>query len=144
MTANSYLHEINILDAEIKRLNLITKNLRLQKKRQLAGLYQYMKSHNIEKVGEGKNAITLKKCESATSQSQTRPKLKPKKVRRMDELNLLKEVGIPDPVNFYAKLEKTRTAKTNLLVTENHESYSSTTSNRGRVKKSSYDPFLGF
>lgn len=141
MTANSYLHEINIIDAELKRLNLITKNLRLQKKRQLVGLCHYMKSNNIEKVGEGKNAITLKKCENATLQGQPRPKLKPKKIRKIDELNLLREVGIPDPINFYAQLEKTRTAK---LVLDNNENCYNKTSNRGRSKKTSYDALLGF
>ncbi len=57
-------------------------------------------------------------------------------MRKIDEIYLLKEVGIPDPINFYNQLEKTRT------MSHNNESY--TPNNRTRSKKSNYNELLGF
>ena len=60
MNAEGYLQEINSINTELQRLNSHTKSLKLQKSRAMKGLYNYMIAHNLEKVGEGKNTITLK------------------------------------------------------------------------------------
>jgi len=136
MNERSYLDEINSIDAELKRINIHTKSLRTQKVKAMNGLYQYMKSHNIQKVGN----ITIEKCAPKNTQ---RAKAKPKSERKKLAINLFREVGIPDPINFYNEFEKLQKNTGN---EENNDDFYSQPQKRKRGKKGqdTIDPFLGF
>jgi hypothetical protein len=97
--AESYVHEINSLEPEIKRLNQRLKQLREQKKTAENHLYQYMVRHNLEKF-EGK---TLKKL--TPKQKQTR---KPLANKKADAIKLFRETGIPDPETFWLEFQQTQ------------------------------------
>ena len=100
MSSSSYINEINSLDKEIKRLNDRLKQLRMQRKNASNNLYNYMNSHNIDSVGYGKDSISIK-----TVEPKTRKKIKPKKERKNETINLCREIGIPNPLEFFEKLE---------------------------------------
>jgi len=104
MSAESYTNEIKSLDAEIKRLNDHIKRLRLQRKTANENLYKYMIRHNLQKIGDGKQAITLSKC----APPKPRTRVKPKRERHEQAIELFREVGIPDPEEFYLQFEATQ------------------------------------
>ena len=141
---SGYVKEINSLDAEIKRTNVHLKAMRLQKRAAQTHLYNYMISHNLEVIGEGKNAITLKKC----APPKPRAKAKPKKEKREDALRLFQEAGIPNPDTFYNEFEKTQ--KNNIAednsdaVTSDPNSMTITTKIGKRKNVTDFDEMLGF
>jgi hypothetical protein len=138
MNAEGYLQEINSINTELQRLNSHTKSLKLQKSRAMKGLYNYMIAHNLEKVGEGKNTITLKKC----TPSEPRKKSKPKPQRKEDAINLFREVGIPDPERFYIDFEKTQ--KESDLQKDKNMEFPLQKSKGIKKASKEIDPFLGF
>lgn len=140
MSSDSYLYQIKSIDDELRRLNAKTKILREQRRKQLTGLHQYMKSHNLEQVGTGKEIITFQKCDTLVNK-QKRVKLKPKNQRKAEELELLKDVGVSNAAEFYEKLEKARKGNpsntSNAVVKHSNEK-------RSKKKKEDYDDCLGF
>lgn len=132
MSAESYLKEIHSIDAEIKRLNAHIKILRDQKRRTQSNLHRYMTSHELEKVGEGKESITLAKC----APPKPRRKAKPKKNKRCDAIDLFREAGIPNPDEFYKQFESTQ--KSSQDVSEDSSRSSS------KNQKGDIDDMLGF
>ena len=136
MSADSYVREINSLDAEIKRLNAHVKRLREQKRQAQTNLHGYMVSHGLEKVGEGKNAITISKC----APPKPRRKPKPKKERVAEAIELFRDAGIPNPDEFYAQFEATQKSTPG-------ESVDNTSPQKTKSKgkgKGGYDEMLGF
>ena len=94
MEAETYLCEIHNIDIELKRINDHAKGLRDQKSRLMGKLYNYMDTNDLEKVGSGKDTITIKKC---TPKSKKTSNLKPKSQRKLDALELFMDAGIPNP-----------------------------------------------
>lgn len=129
-----YLKEINSIDNELRRLNTRSKTLRSQKMRAMTGLYTYMKSHNLEKVGEGKSAITIEKCKSQ-SIHRTKRKAKPKARKREDAIGLFRNIGIPDPETFYSEFEKTQKLEEENLIRNEK---------KRKNNDNAIDEFLGF
>lgn len=137
MNGESYRKEIVSLDAEIKRLAEHTNKLKLQRQNAKNHLYNYMVSHNLEQIGEGKNAITLAQC----APKKPRAKVKPKKERKRDALELFSNIGIPNPEAFYEQFESTQKAR---ALSENggDEIYGSGKIRRSKKKgRSDYDDF---
>lgn len=95
--ADPYIGEINSLDAEIKRITLHLKELREQKQKALDNLYNYMINHNLESVSNGSKTISIKTCRP----KELKPKTKSKKKRKEDAIELFREVGIPNPIEFW-------------------------------------------
>lgn len=153
MSEFSYIKEINSIDAELKRISNRSKNLRAQKTRAMVGLHTYMRSHNLEKVGEGKNTITLKKCESYLP-NRPKKKAKPKSRKREDAIKLFRTAGIPNPEKFYSDFEETQKIEELQSINNNKKStggfddiFGQETSKRKKKHNnndSSFDPFLGF
>lgn len=122
MSAQSYLYELNLLDTEIKRLSEQLKLLRTRRTSLLSRIHITMKAEGLNKIGEGKKAITLEKC----SPKQPRLKPKPKTERQQDAIVLFRNVGIPDPVTFYAEFQKTQknnSTKTSIQSKDNSFDY---------------------
>lgn len=99
----SYVREIESLDKEIKRLNAVLKKLRDQRTERKKELYEYMTSHNKEKVG----SIGIKKI--APRKPITR---KPMKEKKADAMALFERVGIHNPTEFWAEFQLTQTPST--------------------------------
>jgi hypothetical protein len=139
MNEHSYVREINSIDRELKRINAHAKSLRAQKTSAMVGLHHYMVNHNLEKVGTGKNTITLKKCESHLP---NRPKrnAKPKAQKKADAIMLFREVGIPDPDTFYHEFEMTQKLQENALLSDNLRK----DGKKSRKNEKDVDPFLGY
>jgi hypothetical protein len=135
--AERYLYEINSIDTELKRVTEHTKALKLQRSKAMSGLYSYMTSNNLQKVGEGKNAITINKCAP-----KIKKKTKPKKYKRDDAINLFRDAGIPDPESFYLDFEKTQKSVANNCGDDSD--IFAETSKRGKKSKDVYDASLGF
>jgi hypothetical protein len=125
MDTNSYIQQISSIDAELSRLNTRMKSLREQKRGQMTGLYQLMKSQNLEYVGNGKNKITIRAAEPKLAHKE---KIKPKSQRRLEEIEILRSQGIPNPEQLYIQLEETRRAS----------------GLPNKKQKKDIDPFLGF
>src|SRR5438132_9157142 len=104
MAENVYMYEIYGIDAELKRINERSKQLRIQKKRCMTGLYNYMIAHGIDRVENGKKVITLNQCDP----NKKRAKTKPKKQKMEDAIYLFREIGIPNPEEFYLEFEQTQ------------------------------------
>lgn len=138
MTPESYLIEINNIDVELKRINQHAKNLRAQKAKTMNGLHQYMVSHNLEQVTDGKKTISLNKFEP-----KKKAKSKPKKQKRNDTLQLFRDVGIPNPEQFYEELETIQKIVPKENEQDDNDIFKSQKTKRNK-KKDSIDPFLGF
>lgn len=143
MSSESYVREINSLDTEIKRLNAIVKRLREQKRQAQTNLHSYMVSRGLEQVGEGKQAITIRKC----APPKPRPKTKPKKDRKAEAIELFRDAGIPDPNSFYEQFESIQKAKLEQAESEEASASSAskvTSSTTRSGKPGAYDDMLGF
>jgi len=125
-TPDGYVYEINSLKAEIKRLNERTKKLREQKRTAEKHLYKHMHTHKVEKYEN----ITIKSIRPKEKQ-----KRKPEKAKRTDAISLFRDVGIPDPENFWVEFKATQKYI-------NGETDQQTESRPD--KKGGYDAFLGF
>ncbi len=137
MNVESYVTQINQIDNEMKRINLRIKELRILKRQQVRVLHEYMQKQNLEKVGTGTQTITIKKCERMLPANSTKGgPLKSRKERKNDEINLLREQGIPHPEKFYGELQTIR--KTTLNNTGNNGEP------RAKKSKGGYDDMLGF
>lgn len=126
-----YMIEINNIDNELKRINEHAKHLRDQRTKTMNGLHQYMLSNNLEQVTYGKKTISIKKCEP-----KCRTKSKPKKQKKADAIQLFREVGIPNPEQFYEELESSQKVQS----TDDNTPKPS----KKKGKKNEVDPFLGF
>ena len=130
--AESYAKEINSLNTEIKRLNGKIKSLREQKKKAESNLYHRMQRDSSQKV-EG---ITIK---SVTPKE--RKKRKPISQKKADAIDLFKEIGVPNPEDFWEEFQATQ------IYAEGEESFVENTTKKKKSKKkkdSEYDPFLGY
>ena len=142
MAENNYLYEIYGIDAELKRINERSKQLRSQKKRCMTGLYNYMISQGIDRVIDGKKVITINQCDP----NKKRAKIKPKKQKKEDAIYLFREIGIPNPEEFYMEFEQTQKINNN----ENNggdsdDFFGPPTKKKGKKnKKDEIDPMLGF
>ena len=96
---DSYVREIDSLTTEIKRLNERLKQLRKQKKGTEGHLYNYMTRQNIEKYGN----VTRKSITPREKKSR-----KPDTVKRQDAIALFREVGIPNPEEFWEEFKSTQ------------------------------------
>jgi hypothetical protein len=141
MDGSSYVYEIEKIDRELKRINAHAKNLRTQRNRSMAGLYNYMKSNNLEQVGSGKNIITIKKC---APKEKKISKLKPKAQRRAEALELFSDAGIPNPEQFYEDLERVQRAERAEQSEMENMEITGNKSKKKRNNKNDYDPLLGF
>jgi aspartyl/asparaginyl-tRNA synthetase len=136
MCAESYLSEIRMIDAELKKVNDHAKNLRTQKARVMSGLYNYMSANNLEMVQNGKKTIKLSQCKPKEKRGNGLV-LKAKKQRRKDGIELLRDAGIPNPTQFYDEFESTqKTVKT--------EKSGKKTGKRVGGSNNTYDDMLGF
>ena len=126
-----YLIEINNIDNELRRINEHAKSLRVQKAKTMNGLHQYMLSNNLEQVSYGKKTFSIKKCEP-----KTRTKSKPKKQKKADTIQMFRDVGIPNPGQFYEELESIQKVQS----TDDNTPKPS----RKKGKKNEVDPYLGF
>jgi hypothetical protein len=126
-----YLIEINNIDNELRRINEHAKSLRAQKAKTMNGLHQYMLSNNLEQVSYGKKTFSIKKCEP-----KTRTKSKPKKQKKADTIQMFRDVGIPNPGQFYEELESIQKVQS----TDDNTPKPS----RKKGKKNEVDPYLGF
>lgn len=130
-SGEQYLIEINNIDNELKRINEHAKRLRAQKTKTMNGLHQYMLSNNLEQVSYGNKTFSIKKCEP-----KTRTKSKPKKQKKADAIQLFREVGIPNPEQFYEELESSQ------KVQSTNDNTPKPSKKKG--KKNEVDPYLGF
>ena len=133
-------------------MNERSKALKAQKAKSLEGLYYYMKTRNIDRVGSGKQTITIEKC----NPNKKRAKVKPKKQRREDAIELFREVGINDPINFYEDFEKTQKNNRGVEINSNkkddtqytddylEELFGSSKKKGKKRKDEAYDDMLGF
>lgn len=98
---NSYVNEINSLEAEIKRLNKRLKELRETKRNSENNLYMLMKSENIDQITYEGRTISIEKITP-----KNKKKILPKKQR--DELtkNYLRDQGIPDPEEIFQEIQR--------------------------------------
>jgi len=94
----SYINEIKSIDKEIKRLSIHTSNLKKRKKEVEQNLHNYMKSHNINEL-EG---VKISKLDTKKA-----PRKKPSEKKR-DALALFREVGIPNPDEFWNEFVTTQ------------------------------------
>jgi len=99
MSSDGYVSEIESLNKEIKRLNARLKALREQRKKAQGHLYKYMEKNNMEKCG----SITIK----SVTPRQRKPR-KPAKNKKADAINLFREIGVPDPIGFWAEFQATQ------------------------------------
>ena len=142
MNSDAYVQEIARIDEELKRISVHTKQLREQKARASLGLYHYMKSKGLEEVNNGKGVITINKC--APKQKKPR-QTKPKAQRRLDTLSLLRDVGIPNPEDFYNELENVQKGTPKNECETDDIFGNSVKTKRGRKKeKDTVDALLGF
>lgn len=144
MNPDAYIKEIHSIDTEIKRLAVHTKGLREQRAKNMNSLYIYMSNNKIDKIGEGKGAITIKQC----GPRDNKKKMKPKKQRREDSIEKLRERGIPDPESFYEEYERSkyREKNTNTNTESIFGNSTKLSNNRSheRSKNKEVDMFLGF
>ena len=137
----AYLHELGVIDIELKRINEHAKSLRLQRSRILGALYRYMMNNNLERIPYGNKGLTIKQCSPKTKKKTT----KPKKEKRRDGIELLREAGIPDPIQFYEAFENTqKSANTNDVNNTNNRNDDIFGSNTKKKKINAYDEQLGF
>ena len=101
---SSYISEIVSIDTEIRRLNSVIKQLREQKKVAQGHLHQIMESTGKEEMSFNGHKITKKQC----APPKPRAKAKPKGQRKNDALELFKNVGIPNPEQFYSEYQQTQ------------------------------------
>lgn len=94
--AKARANEINSIKTEIDRLTKHIKVLRVRKKKSEMLLAKQMRQQNITEI-EG---IKLKSIEP-----KPRTKLKPKKQRRVESIQLFRDTGVPDPEGFWNKLQ---------------------------------------
>lgn len=95
----AYVKEIRGLDSSIKKLNSEKNKLQARKKELEGYLYEYMRSRNLEEV----DGITIKKVKPKP------PTIKKKaKEKKEETLELYRNIGIPDPDEFYSQVEKIR------------------------------------
>jgi hypothetical protein len=143
MNPDAYIKEIRSIDNEIKRLATHTKGLREQRAKNMNSLYIYMSNNKIDKIGEGKGAITIKQC----GPRDNKKKMKPKKQRREDSIEKLRERGIPDPESFYEEYERSKyrepREKDSNFTNHSHSS-TFTHNNSKNSKNKEVDMFLGF
>jgi hypothetical protein len=137
-TAESYLREINNIDSELKRINIHSKNLREQKKRVSAGLYNYMQNHKLEKISDGKKDITIERF----APKQKKCPSKPKSQKKIDAIELFRDVGIPNPEQFYKDFDNTQKSSIN-TTDSNNTNQNKGTRTRGK-KSEAFDSNLGF
>lgn len=133
MSSDSYIREMNSLDAEIKRSNTRTKSLREQRQRAKTNLYNYMVRHKLEQVSYGDKIIKIEQC----SPPKPRAKVKPKKLRTAEAIDLFRSAGIPDPEGFYTEFESTQKVKKEDSGEEGRPS-------KKKGKKTDFDDILGF
>lgn len=98
-----YLRVIDNLDKEAKRLQKQLSIVRAEKHKQEAYLYSYMKRHNIPELTYGNKKVKLEKI--APKEKMPRKK---KSEREEDAVRLFREIGIPDPRDFYGEFLKTQ------------------------------------
>jgi hypothetical protein len=96
---SGYVNTLQSLDAEIKRLNRVLRNLRLQKQEQQRLLKDYMETCGYTEY-EGVKLDSLVK-------RQRKPRKK-KAEKEADGISLLREIGVPNPGEFYEKFRKTQ------------------------------------
>ncbi len=101
--SHTYHNEIEKLNVEIKRMNSRLKELRDRRRQQEKYLYDSMKMWNETKVGN----YTLKKLEKKAHPA---PKHKRKgvKAKQRDAMMLFRQIGIPNPENFWREFDKTQ------------------------------------
>lgn len=139
MSSESYVREINNLDAELKRCNDRAKMLREKKQKVRLNLYNYMVRHNLTQVQNGDKVITIEQCKPP----KPRTKVKPKKQRISEALELFRSVGIPNPEEFYSEFESTQKIKnTEPESPAGGDMFSP--SPKKKKGKSEYDDLLGF
>ncbi len=101
-----YIKELNSLKAEIKRLNDEMKKLRIEKKSTERRLYEWMKIY-------GHTTYENYRLELVKPKTNIPRKKKNDKIR--DALVLFRNIGIPDPEEFYEEFKKTQI----LMINEN-------------------------
>ena len=99
MNPDAYVHEIQSIEKEERRLRFRAKKLREQKRKAQNHLYQYMESQEIEAY----KGITKRSVQPRVR----RPRKKIKDKKR-DALALFRTTGIPDPESFWNEFQKTQ------------------------------------
>ena len=101
-----------------------------------------MMNNNLERIPYGNKGLTIKQCSPKTKKKAT----KPKKEKRRDGIELLREAGIPDPIQFYEAFENTQKSVNNTnegnLITNVHDDIFG--GNAKKKKINAYDEQLGF
>lgn len=135
MSSDSYLREINSIDAEIKRLNSVIKALRVQKRKAQDNLYFYMSRHKLESISDKNKSISIEKF----APPKPRVKSKPKKERKVEAIELFREAGIPNPEEFFEQLEATQKS-----VKNDNDEDGEVIKTKKKGGKNDYDDSLGF
>jgi len=94
---SSFVAEINSLEKELKRIGTLSKQLKLQKKTAEGNLYNYMCSLGIETY-ENYSLAKLKPKEKKKRMS--------RKEKRNNFIQLMTEIGAPDPYSLWNELNK--------------------------------------
>ena len=129
--ADSYAREITSLDQEIKRLNAHLRGLRQQRKAAQERLYNHMNRNNLQKVGK----ITMRRV----APRKKTPR-KPESIKRQDAIKLFKNIGVPQPEQFWREFKETQkysTTEINEGAEKHQNAPRKTNPNKG------YDPYLG-
>ena len=107
MSAIQYANQIDSISTEIKRLNDLLKKLRTEKKTAQSNLHDVMKKKGMNEIVSHKgNKITLKQCEPP----KPRAKPKAKKDKQKDAIELFRNIGVPNPEQFYTEFQQTQKA----------------------------------
>ena len=142
--SDPYIQEINRIDAELKRVAIHTKQLREQKAKLKFGLYQYMRSHNLDRVQYNNTTITLKSCEPKEKKMRVST---PKAQRRKDAINILRDAGIPNPEELYLSVENTQKGTTSNSENVDPDDLFGSSNKKGKKrgkKDNGIDECLGF
>jgi hypothetical protein len=99
------VHQLDKIDAEMKRLSTKQKVLRDQKKKHIANLITFMEKNKLESIGD----YTLEKLKKGS----TKPKLKPKAERMRDVYQVLNNIGVSDPVSLWDMLQVAQRMQSN-------------------------------
>jgi Asp-tRNA(Asn)/Glu-tRNA(Gln) amidotransferase B subunit len=126
---DAYSREVININIELRKMNERSKLLREQRSKAMERLYKYMVDNDLESIGEDPNKITRKQC----APPKPRNKLKPKKQRDNDAIELCRITGIPDPETFFEEFKKTQKNNQNAQNEQNNqeiEMFSSTKKSR--------------
>lgn len=104
MSGQKITPTLRSIDIRIKCLNKELRDLREQKRKLTADLVHYMKDHNLEKLEEFELSKLVPKKRIVKEKVAKKTPTQKKK----DGIQLIKQIGIVNPEQFYNELLKTQ------------------------------------